>query len=273
VLKDTLPALMVMLRNPENRFHFVQHPRAAQVLISLVSDKTPRQQLYETLFALWAVSYCQECYQVFASEGLVKKLVEVTLTSASDKIVRMGISTLRNLLGKEYQDTSFNEDMIDVNTLKTLGELSARPWNHEWDREDVEEDLKVLAEELQKNFRVMSSFERYKMELHSGKLQKGPVHSEKFWGDNAYRFEWKEFKLIRGLVKLLESPEPQTLAIACYDIGEFARFYSQGKMVVRNLGGKNRVMELMTHEDKEVAKQALQSSAKLLISNWEHAIT
>ena len=63
---------------------------------------------------------------------------------------------------------------------------------------------------------------------------------------------------------------PLVQAVACYDIGEFARFYSQGKMVVRQLGGKNRVMELMTNADKEVAKQALQASAKLLISNWEH---
>lgn len=271
VMKDTLQALMIVLRNNDNRGDLCSHPRAAQILIGLISDKTQKQQLYEALFCLWALSYSDKSYPIFAAHGLVKKLAESTLVHATDKIVRMGLSTLRNVLGKSHDDISFNEQMIDAGVMKNLAELSARQWTHEYDRDDVDEDIKTLAEELQKNYKVMSSFERYKMELQSGQLQKGPVHSEKFWSENAYEFEKKEFKLIQNLVKLLnEATEPETLAVACYDVGEFARFHPQGKMVLRSLGGKTRVMGLMTHQDKEVQKQALQASAKLLISNWEH---
>lgn len=275
--KDTLWALMVLLRNSENRPIFVGHPRATQQLIDLITDKTARQQLYEALFCLWAISYCEDSFAIYGSGGLVKKLAEVTLTSAADKIVRMGLAILKNMLGKEYGDADdpqkFNEDMVDADVLKSLGELTARQWIKEYDREDVEADIKVLAEELKKNFKVMSSFERYKVEVNSGSLRPGPVHSEKFWSENANRFEAKGFKWIKKLVEVLNpasGSDNETLATACYDIGEFARFYSQGKMVVRNLGGKSHVMQLMTHQDKDVAKQALQASAKLLISNWEH---
>jgi len=201
----------------------------------------------------------------------VRDLVKISLT-AKDKVVRVGLSCLRNLLGNTYNTISFNEQMIDSDILNVLTEIAVRQWsNPARDQEDAEEDLKVLTVELQKNIRLLSSFDRYKVELQTGTLKKGYIHSEKFWSENCTKFEFKSFKLIKELIGLLvSSNDATTLAMACYDLGEFARFYQGGKMVIKNNKGKERMMQLVGHQDDEVKKEALQASAKLLISNWEY---
>jgi len=130
----------------------------------------------------------------------------------------------------------------------------------------------VLTGELQKNIRLLSSFDRYKVEVQSGKLKRGHMHSEQFWNENCTKFEYKGFALIKALIALLSSnsADPTTLAMACYDLGEFARFYEAGKAVIKANHGKERMMALVEHDDDEVKKEALQASAKLLISNWEY---
>ena len=134
------------------------------------------------------------------------------------------------------------------------------------------EDLKILTVELQKNVRVLSSFDRYKIELQTGKLKRGFIHSERFWSENARKFEYKNFQLIRELIALLDDPtsDAATIAVACYDLGEFARFYESGRSVIVHHKGKIKLMQLVEHDDDEVKKEALQASAKLLISNWEY---
>ena len=44
--------------------------------------------------------------------------------------------------------------------------------------------------------------------------------------------------------------DPQTLAVAVYDLGEFSRFYPQGKHILKNLDAKSHMMSLMDHEDR-----------------------
>ena len=96
------------------------------------------------------------------------------------------------------------------------------------------------------------------------------MHTDKFWSENAVRFEHKDFLAIRLLVGLLESDDLVTVALACRDLGEFARFYDGGKKIIQHYHGKVKIMKLMAHEDPAVQKAALLSSAKLLITNWEH---
>jgi hypothetical protein len=76
-----------------------------------------------------------------------------------------------------------------------------------------------------------SSFELYKEEVMSGNLVWSLVHrSEKFWRENVGRFEENNFKVLGVLLELIRSSNnPQVLAIACYDLGEFVRFHPRGR--------------------------------------------
>jgi V-type H+-transporting ATPase subunit H len=73
--------------------------------------------------------------------------------------------------------------------------------------------------------------ERYEREVESHQLRWSAVHTTEFWKENFRRFEDNDFKLIRLLSEVLRTAvETLTLAVACYDIGEFARFHPHGRL-------------------------------------------
>lgn len=59
------------------------------------------------------------------------------------------------------------------------------------------------------------------------------------------------------------------MCIALYDLGEFARFYPNGRLVVNTLGGKEKAMTLIGHSNVEIQRQALQSVSKIMVTNWD----
>lgn len=94
---------------------------------------------------------------------------------------------------------------------------------------DLKDDLIEVGSILEKNYRILSTYEKYLKEIKTGKLSWNPVHTEKFWRENIKRFEDNDFGLIRTLVSLLDSRDPGTQAVAAYDLGEFCRFHPFGK--------------------------------------------
>ena len=75
--------------------------------------------------------------------------------------------------------------------------------------------------------------ERYTREVESKLLRWSTVHSTEFWRENVRRFEADNFKLIKQLSDVIESSVDTTsLAVACYDLGEFARFHAHGRVYV-----------------------------------------
>jgi V-type H+-transporting ATPase subunit H len=114
-----------------------------------------------------------------------------------------------------------------------------------------------------------SNFERYEKELRGESLKWGFIHSEKFWLENVNQFEKDNFAPVAQLVKLLASSDPETQAVACHDLGEFARLHPSGRRVIAKLNGKNAVMALMTNGTREVSKEALLCTQKLMLNQWQ----
>lgn len=111
----------------------------------------------------------------------------------------------------------------------------------------------------------------YKKEILSGNLEWSPVHrSEKFWRENAHRFEEDNHKLLLVLKDLVSKSSPQLQSIACFDIGEFARHHPRGKIIIQKLGIKLPLMNLMEDADPDVRKNALLAVQKLMVTNWEY---
>jgi len=59
------------------------------------------------------------------------------------------------------------------------------------------------------------------------------------------------------------------VAVACFDLGEFVRFYPGGKSLLRSYGAKDRVMQLIEHDNLEVQREALQCMSKIMVDQWE----
>ena len=76
--------------------------------------------------------------------------------------------------------------------------------------------------------------------------------------------------LCRLLIELLDSDDDVTVAVALYDLGDFVRFYPNGKLIAKTLGAKKVVMRLLTvHDSPEVKKHALHCMSKMMVNKWE----
>jgi V-type H+-transporting ATPase subunit H len=99
------------------------------------------------------------------------------------------------------------------------------------------------------------------------------VHkSERFWQENALKFELQDGQALKALKTLLASPQssPKTLAVAAWDVGEFARFHPRGKQIVTTLELKLPIMKLLNHAEEAVSREALLALQKMLVTNWEY---
>jgi len=264
-LSTALNTLQTLLQRDELRLVFYQEQGINCLKGLLQQYGSNFQILYQAIYCLWLLSYNETIAENVGGSLVVHKLVELVRTSAKEKVIRIALSTLRNLLGKG----SNNEQMIETNLLKEVDKLLQKKWGDE----DIVADLEVLQQALQRDVADLSSFDKYKQEIYSGELEWTPVHrSEKFWRENVSRFEENQYRPLTVLAGFLknESSSPQILAIACNDIGEFVRFHTHGRQLIQNLGVKEAIMKLMFHQDAEVQKQSLVCLQKIMVHNWEY---
>lgn len=222
------------------------------------------QRLYESIYCLWLLSFHQQAKQHMVDPKMIYNLCHVSRRIQKDKVVRVAIATLRNLIGVGKN----NEMMISYGLPKTVLALQAKKWGDE----DIEKDLEELDKELSKGVDLLSSWDRYYNELQSRKLEWSPSHkSERFWSENFLRFEEENFAALRILQEILEkSHDKKVIAIACFDIGQFTRFHPRGKQIIQQLEIKRPLMKLLTDSEEEVRKEALNALQKLMVQNWEY---
>ena len=265
----TLNALQQLLSSASGRAAIVQSD-GLPVLVGLMSggERTTHsavQLLYHVVFCVWSLSYSAEAAMAMATAklGLVGRLVEIIKSVQKEKVVRVALATLRNLVGVGPASSS----MVSAGILKGIENLQQRKWADE----DVLTDLEFLHSALQINLVSMNSWEVYSKEIASERLEWSPSHkSEAFWRDNCKAFEGHNMQTLKQLVALLESREAETLAIACHDIGQFIKVHPEGRRLMTQLGAKGPVMALLKHNDSEVQKHALNCVQRLMIINWEY---
>lgn len=99
----------------------------------------------------------------------------------------------------------------------------------------------------------------------------GPVHTEKFWQENFIYFHEKDnLDLIKTLVELLEHNDDRVKAIACFDLGEFARFFPYGRQYLETMNIKGKIIAMMQVQTStaELKKEAITCYQKLLMTSW-----
>ena len=158
--------------------------------------------------------------------------------------------------------------MSDINALNLITKLQ----NRHWVDKDITDLLEKLFQYLDQNYKTFSSMEKFKKEVNKKSLRWGPVHSEKFWQENFIFFNEKEnLDYIRLLVDLLDHHDDRVKAIACYDLGEFARFFPYGRTFLEqtmNLKPKIIMLMGMPNSSAELKKEAITCYQKLLMTSW-----
>ncbi|XP_062260475.1 V-type proton ATPase subunit H isoform X2 [Platichthys flesus] len=262
--------LQLMLKVNEYRFSWVEAD-GVNCITAVLSNKCGFQLQYQMIFCVWLLAFSPQLCEQLRRYNVVPALSDILQESVKEKVTRIILAAFRNLLEKSSERETRQEyalAMIQCKVLKQLENLDQQ----KYDDEDITEDIKFLLEKLGESVQDLSSFDEYSSELKSGRLEWSPVHkSEKFWRENAVRLNEKNYELLKILTRLLEvSDDPQVIAVAAHDVGEYVRHYPRGKRVIEQLGGKQLVMNHMHHEDQLVRYNALLAVQKLMVHNWEY---
>eukprot|EP00956_Cyclotella_meneghiniana_P019117 scaffold32495_cov78-Cyclotella_meneghiniana.AAC.1 len=244
------------------------------------------QQLYELCFCLWTLTYeCNNSSSIratFARDNAVNSLVDLVSTAPREKVVRVALSALRTLAcctgnftvssgdsssRKEITSATFLNEMIGCGLIKYIDQMKERQWTDP----DIVDDLETLHKLLHANFKEMTTWDVYLAEVQNGSLEWGILHTEKFFKENARRFEGTngDFSVVKILIALTASHDEEVQSIACYDIGEFVRHYPNGRTIARTLGAKDIVLKLVDHSNEELSRQALTCVSKMMVQNWQ----
>ena len=160
------------------------------------------------------------------------------------------------------------EHFSDIDALSLVTKLQ----NRHWVDEDINKLLEKLFEYFDENQKVFSSIEKLKNQVNRGQLRWGPCHTETFWQENCALFDKADnLQMMRKLVNdCLESKNDRTRAVACFDIGEFARFVPNGRNFLDRLDVKSKMANIMADpkSSSEVKKEAITAYQKLLMNSW-----
>ncbi|XP_057964666.1 V-type proton ATPase subunit H isoform X2 [Malania oleifera] len=260
-IPTAINCLATLLKEPVVRSLFVQAD-GVKLLVPLISPASTQQSiqlLYETCLCVWLLSYYEPAIKYLATSNAMPRLIEVVKGSTKEKVVRVVVLTLRNLLSKG----TFGAQMVNVGLMQIVQSLKAQAWSDE----DLLEALSQLEVGLKDNIKKLSSFDKYYQELRLGHLDWSPMHKDAiFWHDNITKFEENDFQPLKILITILDtSSDPRTLAVACFDLSQFIQHHPAGRVILTNLKVKERVMKLMNHQNAEVTKSALLCIQRLFL--------
>lgn len=272
-----LSGLAAFLSKEDNRITFCSvqpsSGRATTVLATLLDKDVgaPIQVYYQTVFCLWLLSFVAQrrasedvnhAAKAIEEAGVPRRLTVVLRDVGSEKVVRICLATLRNVLS---MSATLRKEMVGAGLVDALQSPSFR----RLDDDDVREDLGILADALENELANMSSFDVYKAEVLSGALEWTPAHrDELFWRENVEKLERNQQEVLRCLVRLLhESNDETILSVACHDLAQFIKFHPRGRAIAQSLGVKPRLMELMVSGEGDVRRYAL-NCVQVLMIRW-----
>ncbi|OAD56426.1 V-type proton ATPase subunit H [Eufriesea mexicana] len=269
-IQSVARCLQMMLRIDEYRFAFLS-VGGISTLLSVLTGRVNFQVQYQLIFCIWVLTFNPLLAEKMNRFGVIPILADILSDSVKEKVTRIILAVFRNLIEKVEDGQDAKEHCIAMVQCKVLKQLSILE-QRKFDDEDITDDIEFLNDKLQASVQDLSSFDEYSTEVKSGRLEWSPVHkSGKFWRENASRLNEKNYELLRILVHLLEtSKDPLVLSVASFDVGEYVRHYPRGKHIIEQLGGKQRVMQLLGHEDPNVRYEALLAVQKLMVHNWEY---
>lgn len=279
-LGRVLTGLAAFLATDRNRVIFCAAKpsagRAATVLAALLDKEVsaPVQVYYQVVFCLWLLSFVahqaaqrdavETVSSALEAAGVPRRLTSVLREVSSEKVVRISLATLRNVLS---MSPTLRKEMVGAGLVDAL----QSPTFRRLDDDDIRDDLGVLADALESELASMSSFDVYKAEVLSGALEWTPAHrDEVFWRENVEKLDRNQQEVLRCMVRLLHDSSDETvLAVACNDLAQFIKFHPRGRAIAQSLGVKARLMELMISGEGDVRRYAL-NCVQVLMIRWSN---
>ncbi|KAG0021863.1 H(+)-transporting V1 sector ATPase subunit H [Entomortierella chlamydospora] len=250
------------LRQRDLRPIYWNTSHAMDALVKILKTDAPSPQMqYQVIYCFWILSFDKEVAEELNRKyDVIPILVEIAKSAIKEKVVRVIISTLRNLVEKAPEANL--AAMAAVKLLTFTENLSTRKWSDG----EILEDINYLKTELEENFQTLTTFEVYQAELMSGRLTWSPPHqSDLFWTKNWRELKKENYALLRVLARLLSTAtDTVVLSVAANDIGQYVKRDPSSKKFLQEIGVKQRIMELMSHPDQEVRYNSVNASWSLI---------
>ena len=105
--------------------------------------------IYESLLCLWSISSNKKYFYIFENKNnkYIEKIVQVIRTNKIDKVARIGLMTLQNLLDSQICVEIF----FDIKFMQTVSILLTNKWNDPV----IRELLNFCLDFLEKNYKSM----------------------------------------------------------------------------------------------------------------------
>ena len=105
--------------------------------------------IYESLLCLWSISSSKKYFYIFENRNskYIEKIVQVIRTNKIDKVARIGLMTLQNLL----ESQPCVEILFDIKFMQTVSILLTNKWNDPV----IKELLHLIYDFLEKNYKSM----------------------------------------------------------------------------------------------------------------------
>lgn len=262
VVDLAVQVLESVLRQRAVRPIYWNSPHAMDALVKILKTEAPTPQMqYQVIYCFWILTFDTEIAQELNRRyDVIPPLVEIAKSAIKEKVIRVIISTLRNLVEKAPEANL--AAMAAVKLLTFTENLSTRKWSDG----EILEDVNYLKAELEENFQTLTTFEVYQAELLSGRLIWSPPHqSDLFWTKNWRELKKENYALLRILARLLSTAsDPVVLSVAANDIGQYVKRDPSSKKFLQELGVKQRIMELMSHPDQDVRYNSVNASWSLI---------
>lgn len=240
---------------------------------SLSSTSSKDQMQYQVIHCIWLLTFNEQiAARIQNNHMVIPVLADILNSSEKEKVKRIIVATLRNLLEKTNSPETVKTNCLCMlqSKVKKLLEIMQQV---QTDDPEIIDDVEFLDKKLETLVMDVSSFDEYTLEITSNRLNWSPAHkSDKFWRENAQKLNENNFFLVRKLIEMLknEHTSSQFLEIVLNDIGQYVRYYSRGKNVIEQLDGKTIVMSMLSHPNTDVKHQALLCIQKLMVHHWEY---
>ncbi|KAL6548538.1 hypothetical protein OROGR_008959 [Orobanche gracilis] len=152
-IPTAINCLLTLLKEPLVRSSFVQADGVKFLIPLIIPDSTQQsiQLLYETCLCVWLLSYHEPPIEHLTTSWSLPRLVDVVKGTTKEKVVRLVILTLKNLINKR----TFAAQMVDLEVPQLLQNLKAQAWSDE----DLLEAMNQL-EGLRDNIKRLSSYDK-----------------------------------------------------------------------------------------------------------------
>lgn len=146
------------------------------------------------------LSFIEDAYSRYLAVpkfGIIRLICEILQKISRDKLVRVAFFIFKNL----QNNHNCLELMMDVGLLKIIDTLLKGNIKDP----EIVNNIKEIAETLEQNIRILSSFQKYVKEINAEYFEWSSVHTERFWKENATKFEENDYQLIKQDVINIEN--------------------------------------------------------------------